>query len=82
MSLLISSATTVWADDAGWEYQVVVLQGMTAGGTMEKQASGVYVDAKRTRALNELANDGWEILSVIGEAGADHAVYLRRKVNK
>ena len=82
LGVLVNIGTPVWADDGGWEYQVVILQGLTAGGTIEKQASGVYVDTKRTKSLNELAADGWEVVSVIGAPGADHAVYLRRKLSR
>jgi hypothetical protein len=82
LSLLVNIGAPVWADDGGWEYQVVILQGITAGGTIEKQASGVYVDTKRTGALNELAAEGWVVVSVIGAPGADHTVYLRRKLNR
>jgi hypothetical protein len=82
LSLLLGLAIPVCADDGGWEYQVVILQGLTAGGTIEKQDRGIYVDTKRTQALNELADDGWELVSVIAGPGADHSVYLRRKRNK
>lgn len=82
LSLLVNIGTPVWADDGVWEYQVVIVQGITGGGTIEKQTSGVYVDTKRTRALNELAADGWEVVSVIGGSVTDHTVYLRRKLKK
>ena len=77
--LLVSTGPVAWAGDAGWEYKVVVLQGLAAGGSFEKQASGVSVDTKRTKVLNEMAADGWEVVSVVGAPGADHTVYLRRK---
>jgi len=77
--LLVSTGPVAWAGDAAWEYKVVVLQGLAAGGSFEKQASGVYVDTKRTKVLNEMAADGWEVVSVVGAPGADHTVYLRRK---
>lgn len=82
LSLLVNIGVPVWADDGSWEYQVVILQGLTAGGTIEKQASGIYVDTKRTETLNELAMDGWEVVSVIGAPGADHTVYLRRRIKR
>ena len=79
ISLLMSIGPVAWAGDASWEYQVVVLQGLAAGGSFEKQASGLYIDTKRTKALNEMAANGWEVVSVVGAPGADHTVYLRRK---
>jgi len=81
LSLFLNFAPMAWAGEAGWEYKVVVLQGLAAGGSFEKQASGVYTDTKRTKALNEMAADGWEVVAVIGVPGADHTVYLRRKSN-
>jgi len=81
VSLLVSPGPVAWAGDARWEYKVVVLQGLAAGGSFEKQASGVYIDTKRTKALNEIAADGWELVSVVGATGADHTVYLRRQTN-
>lgn len=77
--LIVVCAAPAAAADAGWEYQVVILQGVTAGGTVEKQARGVYVDTRRTQILNELAVDGWEVISAFGAPGMDHAVYLRRE---
>lgn len=79
---LLGSAPVAMADGSEWEYKVVIVQGVTAGGSLEKQSSGIYIDKKRTAALNELAADGWEIVSVVGAAGADHAVYLRRKARR
>jgi hypothetical protein len=70
------------ADDDSWEYQVIILQGVTAGSTHEKQAKGISLDTRRTKILNELAADGWEVVSVIGGPVTDHAVYLKRKLNK
>jgi hypothetical protein len=77
-ALAVSAGPTAWAGESAWEYRVVILQGVTAGGSIEKQSSGVYVDTKRTSALNELAAQGWEVIAVIGAPGTDHAVYLRR----
>ena len=82
LGLLLGLAMPVGADDGGWEYQVVILQGITAGGTIEKQDRGIYVDTRRTEALNQLADDGWELISVIAGPGADHSLYLRRHRNK
>lgn len=78
LSLLVAVVAPAWAGEGGSEYRVVILQGITAGGTVEKQAAGIYVDTKRTRALNDLAAEGWEVVAVIGAPGMDHAVYLRR----
>ena len=72
----------VLADDAAWEFKVVVLQGVTAGGTIEEDAGGIYVDRKRTRALNTLAADGWGVIAVTGAVATDHPVYLRRRTSR
>ena len=80
--LQLALITPVWAGGETWEYQVVILQGVTAGGTIEKQASGVSVDTRKTRLLNELAAEGWEVIAVIGAGVADHTVYLRRKLGR
>lgn len=70
------------ADDAAWEFKVVILQGVTAGGTLERDAEGIYVDTKRTRALNTLAADGWEVVAMTGSVATDHTVYLRRRTSR
>jgi len=80
LSLFYGTGVSAWADDQDWEYKVVILQGVTAGGTIKKIASGISVDTKKTKVLNELASDGWEVISVIGSLVADHVVYLRREV--
>ena len=82
LSTLLMIVMPIRADDDSWEYQVIILQGVTAGGTLEKQAKGISLDTRRTRILNEFAADGWEVVSVIGRPVTDHAVYLRRKLNK
>ena len=82
LSALLMLVVPIRADDDSWEYQVIILQGVTAGGTLEKQAKGISLDTRRTRILNEFAADGWEVVSVIGGPVTDHAVYLRRKLNK
>ncbi len=82
LSLLVNIGVPAWADNGGWEYRVVILQGIMGGTAFEKQARGIYVDTKRTRLLNELAVDGWEVVSVIGVPAADHTVYLRRTLTK
>jgi len=80
MSLLFGIGAPTWANDENWEYKVVILQGVTAGGTIKEIASGISVDTKKTKSLNELASDGWEVISVIGTLVADHVIYLRREV--
>ena len=82
VGLLLNAWTAAWADDDGWEYKVVLMQGITRGGSLEKQAGGVYVDTTRTRMLNELGADGWEVIEVIGAPAGDHTVYLRRQGRK
>ncbi len=82
LGLLVNIAAPVGADDGGAEYKVVVVQAMTANPRLEKQTRGVYVDTVRTRLLNELTVDGWEVVSVIGQPGADHVIYLRRSLKK
>lgn len=82
LSVLLMLTVPIRANDGTWEYQVIILQGVTAGSTLEKQAKGVSLDKQRTKILNELAADGWEVISVIGAPLTDHAVYLKRKLNK
>jgi hypothetical protein len=82
LSILLMVVMPTRADDDNWEYQVIILQGVTAGSTLEKQAKGVSLDTRRTRILNGLAADGWEVVSVIGGPVTDHAVYLKRKLTK
>ena len=60
-SVLLIIVMPIRADDDSWEYQVIILQGVTAGSTLEKQAKGISLDTRRTRILNELAADGWEV---------------------
>ena len=67
------------AQEAEWEYKVVILQGIMAGGRFEREASGVFVDTKKTSSLNVLASDGWEVIAVVGAGSVDHTVYLRRR---
>ena len=82
LSILLMIVMPIRADDERWEYQVIILQGVTGGSTLEKQAKGISLDTRRTRILNELAADRWEVVAVIGGPVTDHAVYLRRKLNK
>lgn len=76
---LLMPASAAFAAAGEWEFQVVILQGLSAGGSYEKRASGIFVDRKRTSLLNELAAEGWEVVSVVGAPGTDHSVYLRRR---
>jgi len=76
--LLSGIATPIWSDSV-WEYQVVILKGMMAGGTIEKQSSSIYIDTNKTEAVSALAADSWEVVAVVGAPGSDDTVYLRRK---
>ena len=82
LSILLMTVMPIRADDERWEYQVIILQGVTGGSTLDKQANGISLDTRRTQILNELAADRWEVVAVIGGPVTDHAVYLRRKLNK
>ena len=62
-----------------WEYQVVFLPGPAAGARVVKQPYGGYLDQSKTEILNKLAAQGWELVSVAGHSGEDHAAYLRRE---
>lgn len=64
--------------ESQWEYQVVFLPGTVGGSAISQQPSGAYLDPVKTKILNELAKDGWEVITVTGASGADHAAYLRR----
>ncbi len=77
--LLVSPLASASADEVAGEYKVVILQGIAGGVELAKQERGLYVDSRRTRVLNELAAEGWEIVSVIGASGGDHTLYLRRQ---
>ena len=81
-SMLLLIAMPISANDESWEYQVIILQGVSAGSSLEKQSKRLSVDIRRTRILNELAALGWEVVAVLGGPVTDHAVYLRRKLNK
>ncbi len=75
---VLGFAEPVWSTESKWEYQVVILKGITAGGTIERKTNHIFVDVKKTEALAELAADGWEVVSVVGAPGSDDSVYLRR----
>lgn len=80
--ILLILSVPARANDANWEYQVIILQGVLAGSTLEKQGKGFSLDTRRTQILNELAEDGWEVITVIGAPLTDHAVYMKRKLNR
>ena len=80
--ILVVGPQSAQASEPEWEYKVVILQGVTAGGTIEKEPSGAYVNIKVTRILNVLAADGWEVVAVMGSVATDHTVYLRRRPKK
>lgn len=82
LSALLIVTVPARANDGSWEYQVIVLQGVLGGSTLEKQGKGFSLDVRRTQILNELAADGWEVISVIGAPLTDHAVYMKRKLNR
>ena len=62
-----------------WEYQVVFLPGPVSGARVVKQHHGGYLDPTKTDILNKLGLQGWELVSVTGDSGTDHAAYLRRQ---
>ncbi len=61
-----------------WEYKVVFLPGTTAGAKVVQEGSGAYLDTTKTKILNKLGKSGWELISVTGASGADHALYMKR----
>lgn len=63
-----------------WEYKVVFLPGSASGAKITKEESGAYFDETKTKILNTLGKSGWELISVTGDSGADHALYMKRKV--
>jgi hypothetical protein len=65
-----------------WEYKVVYVPGTASGGKVTLDESGGYLDKIKTDVLNKLAKDGWELVSVTGASGADHALYLKRLVTE
>jgi len=77
VAVLIFSNNTL--ADGKWEYQVVFLPGPIAGARVVKQPHGGYLDTTKTQILNKLGAQGWELVSVAGQSGADHAAYLRRQ---
>jgi hypothetical protein len=87
--LLLAATGPVVAAEASdvapeYEYAVVFLAGTANGGRsakLEQLPSGAYLDRAKTDTLNQLAADGWEVISVAGDSGADHAVYLRRAIS-
>jgi hypothetical protein len=80
-TLITLFTLTAFAGTPKWEYRVVVITGTLADGTKARvtpDASGAFVDENRSEILNKLAAQGWEVVSVAGASGSDHAVYLRR----
>lgn len=77
MIMVASLCLAVSAQAAEWEYRVVFLPGTVAGSQTESMPGGL-IDLDKTATLNHLAQEGWQVISVTGAAGADHAVYLRR----
>lgn len=77
VSLFVISTSALASDN--WEYQVVFLPGTVSGANVVKQSHGGFLDPTKTNILNELATQGWELVSVAGQSGSDHAAYLRRK---
>jgi hypothetical protein len=65
-----------------WEYKVVYVAGTASGTKITLEQSGGYLDKTKTDILNKLAKEGWELVSVTGASGADHALYLKRSHTK
>jgi hypothetical protein len=83
MALLLIPIITLAAE---WEYRVIYLAGSLDTRKLSKpkyiglQQEGKFlVDVSKTEVLNELANQGWEVIAVVGAVGGDHVVYLKRK---
>lgn len=74
---MLFSASPIFGTQV-WEYQVVYLPGTMDAYKVLKQPHGGYLDPVKTDILNKIGADGWEVISVTGDSGADHAVYLRR----
>jgi hypothetical protein len=55
--LFLGFSAPALTDNVAWQYRVVILKGITAGGTIEKQSNGIYLDTNKTDALNRLAED-------------------------
>ena len=58
---------------------MIFLPGTVSGLEVVKQPHGDYLDPTKTNILNKLAEQGWELVSVTGQSGADHAAYLKRQ---
>lgn len=75
---LLCASIGVQAATPAWEYRVVYLPGTVAGSQTQPMPGGL-IDLDKTATLNHLSQDGWEVISVTGDVGADHAVYMRRR---
>lgn len=62
-----------------WEYKVVFLPGTATGTKVTLEKSGAYLDGSKTKILNKLGKAGWELISVTGDSGSDHALYMKRE---
>ena len=62
-----------------WAYKVIFLPGPAAGAKLVKQSNGSYLDSTKTDILNKLGSQGWQLVSVTGTSGEDHAAYLRKQ---
>jgi hypothetical protein len=64
-----------------WEYKVLHFPPSTSqdikNGNITPTNSGAYLDAQKTKILNELSKDDWELVSTSGKPGIQIA-YLRR----
>lgn len=82
---LCLSVASVHAAEPEWEYKVVYLAADIKFGKkpepLKQEDSGAYLDANRTAILNKMAAEGWELITITGDSNADHAAYLKRKIN-
>lgn len=62
-----------------FEYMVVMVEKMDTTKKIQG-IEGAYMIPSKTRALNSIAAQGWEIMSVVPGDIATERVYLRRPV--